>query len=77
MNAHNEYRPIDCGVHDRLESYATLGSVCSVSFVDSAGSERSTSGRIVDVFARDGAEYLRLEDGTEVRLDRLRTVQPT
>ncbi len=72
-----DYQPIDCGVHDRLESYATLGSVCDVRFVAPDGSERSASGRIVDVFARDGAEYLRLDDGTEIRLDRLRTVQPS
>jgi hypothetical protein len=29
----------------------------------------------VDVFTRGGAEYLQLEDGTEIRLDRLRSVE--
>ena len=77
MNAHNDYRPIDCGVHDRLESFSVLRTRCRIDFHAADGTARSVNGRISDIFARDGAEYLRLDDGTEIRLDRLRTVQPS
>ena len=31
----------------------------------------SVSGIIVDLYAKEGAEYLKLNDGTVIRLDRL------
>jgi Rho-binding antiterminator len=71
----NEYEPIDCSIHDRLEAFAVKGVPCRVEYVTPGGEERTSTGRIVDVFARAGAEYLHLEDGTEVRLDRLRSVE--
>lgn len=33
------------------------------------GNERTAEGIIVDLFARDGAEYLKLDNGTVIRLD--------
>jgi Rho-binding antiterminator len=69
------YEPIDCGVHDRLEALAVTRVPCRVAFVTKEGEEREATGRILDVFARAGAEYLHLEDGTEIRLDRLRSVE--
>lgn len=68
------YRPIACGMHDRLESFAVLRTPCVVSFEFAEGEVRTVTGRIEDVFVRKGAEYLRMDDGTEIRLDRLRTV---
>jgi len=38
--------------------------------------EADVEGRIVDLFARDGEEYLRLDHGLEIRLDRLRMLEP-
>ncbi|MCA1791502.1 MAG: hypothetical protein LC667_17135 [Thioalkalivibrio sp.] len=71
----NSYEPIDCSVHDRLEAFAVQGVPCRVEYTTQEGEGRTSTGRIVDVFARGGAEYLHLEDGTEVRLDRLRSVE--
>jgi Rho-binding antiterminator len=68
------YRPIDCGLHDRLEALATLRRPCRVVFHAEDGAHREVQDRIVDVFARAGAEFVRLASGTEVRLDRLRSV---
>ncbi len=65
------YRPIDCGYHDHLLALATLRRACEVVYSDGEGEPRTTEGRIVDVFSRGGAEFLTLDDGTEVRLDRL------
>ena len=69
------YEPIDCSVHDRLEALAVTGAPCRITFVTPGGEERRAAGRIVDVFARGGAEYIRLDDGTEIRLDRLHSVE--
>lgn len=73
----NDYRPIDCGVHDRLESLSVLRTRCRIDFHATDGTTRSVTGRIADIFTHEGAEYLRTDDGTEIRLDRLRTVEPT
>jgi Rho-binding antiterminator len=70
-----DYRPIDCGVHDRIESWAVRRTPVTLRFADDEGRERERAGRIVDVFARDGAEFLVLHDRTEVRLDRLRSIE--
>jgi len=69
------YEPIDCSVHDRLEALAVTRVPCRVAFLTKEGAAREATGRIVDVFTRGGAEYLQLEDGTEIRLDRLRSVE--
>ena len=77
------YRPIDCGVHDRLEDLAVRRVLCRIrhrvpsgSGADATGEEVEIEGRIVDVFARDGEELLRMDDGREIRLDRLLVVAP-
>ncbi len=65
------YRPIDCGLHDRLLAAATLRRRVALRFRGPDGAPVDAHDRIVDVFTRGGAEYLRTEDGAEVRLDRL------
>lgn len=65
------YRPIDCFVHDELLARATLARPTELVYTDEGGVERSVRDRIVDVFARDRAEYLRLANGLEIRLDKL------
>lgn len=65
------YTPIDCSLHDRLEALATVGRHCQIVYRAEDGTTDELTGRIADVFAQRGAEYLRLESGAEVRLDRL------
>jgi transcriptional antiterminator Rof (Rho-off) len=65
------YHPIDCGLHDRLLAIATLRRTVGLRFLDGDGVPVEARDRVVDVFTRDGAEYLRTSEGTEVRLDRL------
>jgi Rho-binding antiterminator len=69
-----DYRPIDCSLHDRLEALATLRQECDVVYRNADGERRETRERIVDVFARAGEELVKLESGTEIRLDRLEAV---
>jgi Rho-binding antiterminator len=70
----SEYEPIDCSDHDRLESLATLRQQARISWRTEDGSVRTVEDLIEDVYARDGAEYLRTVGGEVVRLDALVSV---
>lgn len=66
------YRPINCEFHDVLEALATKRQSTTIAFVDASGGDVQTrSGAIVDVYARDGADWLQLSCGDVVRLDRV------
>lgn len=68
-NQQGPYKNISCSYYDQLEAYATQKTHCAVIYND--GEERSESGIIVDVYAQNGAEYLKLDNGTVIRLDHL------
>jgi len=70
-----DYRPIACSFHDRLESFAVLRVTCHIVYTDADGTEHQVVDRISDVRVRDGAEYLVVPDGSEIRLDRLQSVE--
>lgn len=59
------YEPIDCNFYDHFEAAATLKEVVTMRLRD--GSERS--GIIIDLFVREHIEWMRLNDGSEIRLD--------
>jgi len=65
------YVPVDCTFHDLLESLATTGKPSRILFVTEAGVAESRTASIIDLFARQGEEYLVLDTGDTVRLDRL------
>lgn len=65
------YVPIACGLHDELQLRVMRGRRVELAWRDDEGTLVRTSGRLVDVSSRDGAEYLRLDDDTDIRLDRL------
>lgn len=65
------YQPVDCALHEELLARATLKRPTEISYLDDALQERTVKDRIVDVFARNRAEYLRLASGLEIRLDKL------
>ena len=67
------YNPIACHVYDELESLAVRGAFCRIQFV-SAGEVESVESRIFDVFSRNKEEFIKIEDGREIRLDRLRSI---
>lgn len=71
----SDYQPIDCAVHDELESLATLRQTARIAYRGEGGDLRELEDRIEDIYARDGAEYLRTASGEEIRLDRLERVE--
>ena len=69
-----DYTPIDCSQHDRYLAWATLKSPVAVRYVGGDGEEWNATGVIVDVFtsADDRAEWMVLDNGDRIRLDRIR-----
>ena len=74
MSESSEYRPIACGLHDRLEALATTGGVVQIVIRSSDGARRTLEDRLVDVFAREGEEFVRTGAGELIRLDHLESV---
>lgn len=70
----SSYRLVDCGFHDRLEAFATLRQICQISYRTTSGEIIEVQDQIVDVYAANKADFLRLKAGTEIRLDRLISV---
>jgi len=65
-----DYEPINCSLYDRYEAAATLKRTVDLELTN--GDHHS--GRIVDLFIREKIEWLRLEGGTEIRLDHIRSM---
>ena len=65
------YRPIACDLYDRLEEAATLRRIVRIGYRDGKGEMAVTQGRIVDLRVSEGAEWMVLEDGFTLRLDRI------
>jgi Rho-binding antiterminator len=70
----NQYLPISCDYHDLLESFAMSRTATQIRFRDAEGVVQRRSAAIIDVFARDGSEYLSMSTGETVRLDHLLAV---
>lgn len=72
----DDYTPINCGIHDRLQLLAMRRSPCRIFYRDSNGGEHLVHDELADVYTRGREEYARLSCGTEIRLDRLLRVDP-
>ncbi|MBD3885810.1 hypothetical protein IFO70_29290 [Phormidium tenue FACHB-886] len=70
----NDYCLVDCGFHDQLEALATLRQTCQISYRTATEEIIEVQSQIVDVYAANKADFLKLKDGTEIRLDRLISV---
>lgn len=72
------YIPIDCGLHSNYELLAMHRREVDVCWDSASGMEEKT-GRVVDVFTRNKAEYLRLllaeGDIVDIRLDHIRKIK--
>lgn len=72
MDRNVPYRPIACDFHDRLEAFATLRRRVRLSL---RGEAASAEGLISDLYTTaDKQEFLRLDNGAEIRLDRILAV---
>lgn len=72
--ADNDYDPIDCSVHDKLEDTAVRGTVAHFVVRSDDGETRELQDEVKDLYSRGGVEYMKTAGGQEIRLDRLEEV---
>ena len=65
------YQPISCDFHDLLEAAATRRSVVVLELRDSTGETQRVQARIDDIVTQPDGEYVQLDTGLPVRLDRI------
>ena len=65
------YEPVDCTMHDQLVERAAFRLPTKVTYRNERGELVVAQDLIQDVFSREGAEYVRLASGTEIRLDQI------
>lgn len=70
----NEYILVSCDFHDQLEAWATLRQTCQIIYRNTANDLVEVQGRIVDIYAANKADFLKLNDGTIIRLDKIVSV---
>lgn len=65
-----DYRPIHPNYFHFLESLMSLGRQVEIRYMKD-GLEYTTFGIITSIYDRDQMEYLRLNNGKEIRLDKI------
>ncbi|MCB0687094.1 MAG: hypothetical protein KDC53_11230 [Saprospiraceae bacterium] len=66
-----DYIPISCSFYDHLEAWATLKEEVNITFKNELDEYRGISGIIMDFTIMNQAEYLILQSGLQIRLDRI------
>jgi Rho-binding antiterminator len=70
----DEYVLVSCDFQDHLEAWSTLRQNCQIIYRDADNKQIEVQGRIVDIYAADKADFLKLDDGTVIRLDKIVSV---
>lgn len=70
----NPYQLISCSFYDELEALATLHRTCTISYRTETGESASVESSIIDLFITNKSEFLKLQNGTQIRLDHLISV---
>ncbi len=65
------YKPVSCDLSDELEAISIKKKSVNLRVLDDNGETIWKKGQIEDLFARDHADYLKLVDGTVIRLDKI------
>jgi Rho-binding antiterminator len=69
-----EYHPIKCDYYDRLEEWATRKQALTIKYLSEDEQEQQAEGVVIDLYVREHVEYLELNNGTEIRLDRIKSI---
>ena len=65
------YKPVSCDMSDELEAYSIQKTSLRIKVEEPNGVTSWMVGKVVDLFVKDHADYLKLSDGREVRLDKI------
>ena len=71
MEQRIKYIPIDCNFYDRLEAWSTRQEKVTIELLDE---QEESVGVIKDLYIKDKVEFLLLDSGIEIRLDRIASV---
>lgn len=67
----DDYTLVSCDFHDELEALATLQKPCHIEYRDQDGKAIAADDVIVDIYSENKADYLKLKNGTIIRMDQL------
>ncbi|RYY23421.1 MAG: hypothetical protein EOO04_14325 [Chitinophagaceae bacterium] len=65
-----KYVPINCDYYDELEALATTGKQVRVVYQEN-GEQSEAHGIIKDLYTKESVEYMKLDNGFTLRLDKL------
>lgn len=71
----SDYTPVSCELYDKLEAIATLHRTSQIAYRTEAGEKVQVESKIVDVYAKDGADYCKLANDAIIRLDQLEAIE--
>ena len=69
-----KYIPISCDFYDELTLLALRKKHCAITYTNTQGVQQLITSRILDIYTKEKAEYVLLEDDLRLRLDQLITV---
>jgi len=69
-----KYQPIDCNFYDILEANAVLKKEVEIIYLVEGEIEETIQSVIKDLYIKEKAEYMKLVNEQEIRLDRLISV---
>lgn len=69
----NNYKPISCNFHDELEAICVLKKKCEIIYSDGEA-EKSITGLIKDIITKKDGEFIEMDGGETIRLDKLISV---
>jgi Rho-binding antiterminator len=67
--------PISCDLDDCLEAIATLKQECRLTYINEKGDYAEVRGRIIDLYDAEGIDWCKLSDGSQIRLDKIETIE--
>jgi len=65
------YAPVDCDFTDELELSVIRKWKVQVKFLKAEGAEATIVGHLVDIYTSNKEEFLKISEGTTIRLDRV------
>ena len=65
------YQPISCSFYDELEALATLKQIVKITFFDDNKQQQTIRGKIINLYTKEKVEFLEIDKGLTIRLDKL------
>lgn len=63
--------PMSCDLRDILEEIAARKRQCTITYRNKSNKFTEVRGQIVDIYAAEGADWCKLDNGLVIRLDKI------